>query len=474
MDYVGLLVEILYIFSVIKVATVLLNKKKIGLEESRKFIHIALCNTYLIAIIFFSNVYIASILPFLFVIINCYSHKYKTISAIERIKDNGLGTIWYALSILILIVAHFSMNKYIYIGVLAILILGYADGLAGLIGYNIGHIRFKNKKSLEGSLVFFGISFIISYVILKMNFYDNVIVSSLLISTYGTIIEVLCTKGFDNLFVPLGLSVIIYFLTVSSLFFNISVALCINLMIGLFANALNFFDLKGTLGAIVLGFVVYYFGGFSSYIALISYIVFANIIGIFNKKKKKSHEKRGIKQVVCNGLISFVSIILYVFLKNDICLGVYLLGLAGSCSDTFGGDFGKTSNEEVKYLISRKEVSKGSSGGVTKRGLVGSLIASVFMGLFSFIIFSKNKVLLFLMISFFGFLSSIIDSVMGEVIQVKYKDKSSGKIFEKVEKRDKKTYEKVSGISFIGNSMVNFLSVLISCILFIVVYYLII
>lgn len=468
MDYVGLLVEIVYILFIIKFLTYLFDKKKIGLEDARKLIHIGLCNTYLIAWIFFENVFLASILPLVFVIINCYSHKHKTIAAMERIDNDGLGTVWYVLSILILILVLFSTKEYIYIGAISVLILGYADGFSGLVGKNIGKHRFKNGKSLEGSLVFFLISFLISYLFFYINYYDNVFVYSFIISVYGTVIESLCIKGFDNLLVPLLLAVIIYFLTVSNSFLNFSIPFCVNLVIGMLANGLNFFDFKGTIAAIVLGFTVYYLAGVEAYIALLSYLVFANSVSLVTSKKgKKTHEKRGIKQVLCNGLISFCSIIMYSVFKTELWLAVYLLGLAGSCSDTFGGDFGKLSNEKVHYLISKKEVSKGVSGGVTIRGLLGSLMASLVMVAFSFIIFEQNKLFYFLIISFLGFISAIIDSIMGEILQVKYKDLNNNIVVEKADKVKSSAYIKISGVDFIGNSMVNFLSVLVSCLLLI-------
>ena len=472
MDYVGLLVEIFYIFFIMMVSTILLDKRKINLETARKFIHIGLCNTYLIAWFFFENTILACILPLLFIIINCYSYKHKTFRAIERVNSNGLGTVWYVLSIFILIATLFSSRKYIYIGAISVLILGYADGLAGLLGSSIGHHRFKNNKSLEGSLIFFFVSYVISYLVLSINSYDNVLLYSFIISVYGMVIEVLCTKGFDNFFVPIVLSLVIYFLTISNWFFDFSVCMCINLLIGVLANGLDFFDLKGTVAAVVLGFTVYYLVGVEAYIALLSYLVFANSVSLVfsSKLRKKAHEKRGIGQVICNGLIPFCSVIMYSYFKTDIWLLIYLLGLAGSCSDTFGGDFGKLSNEKVRYLISRKEVLKGSSGGVTIMGLIGSLMAAIVIGAFSFIIFDEKQVLYFLIVSALGFLSSIIDSIMGELLQVKYKNIHSNVLVEKIKKEEINNYTKASGISFISNSMVNFLSVLVSCLLLIILY----
>ena len=307
MNLIGLLVEIIYIFMVIKLATFFLNKKKIKLEESRKLIHIGLCNTYLIAWLFFDNVYIASILPLIFVIINYYSNKHNTIKSIERPNDKTLGTVWYALSLFILVFVLFYTKKYIYLGAISVLILGYADGFAGLLGKSIGKHKFKNKKSLEGSLIVFILSYIITYLALMLNLYDNLFIYSFVIASYATILEVISIKGLDNFILPIMLTIIMYFLTINEEFFIFSIPLCINLLLGLFANGLKFLDFKGSAAAVVLGTTVCYLGGVNCYLALLFYFILANSIAVLENKKlkKNNREERSLNQVLCNGLIPF-------------------------------------------------------------------------------------------------------------------------------------------------------------------------
>lgn len=476
MNYIGLLVEILYIFFIITLITSFLKSKKLTNYESRKLIHIGLSNTFLIACIFFDNYLYASILPLLFIFINYYSYKNKTITAIEIDKKEGLGTVFYALSLFILTFCLFITKKYLYIGILTTLILGYADGLAGLIGPKISKRTFKNNKTLEGSLIVFIVSYLISYFVLFLNNYESIFIYSFIIASYSCILEVLFNKGFDNLILPIILPIIIYFLTKNPTFLSFSISLSINLMIALFAISFKVLDIKGAVGAIILGTTVHYILGISSYIALLSYLLISNstaIIFKISKKRDLKNEERGLKQVIFNGIIPFLAAILYYFNQNILYKAIFLLGLASSCSDTFGGEFGKTSNEKVKYIISRKEVKKGSSGGVTYKGIIGSLIAAILMGLFSFIIFQNNQFYYFITISIFASISALIDSIMGEFLQIKYFDLKTKQIVETLDFDDKDRYKKSSGFKYIGNSMVNFLSIVISCLLFTVIYYLV-
>ena len=63
----GLILSFLYIGLVIFGAQLF---TKAGKEASRKFIHIMLANWWIIAMVFFDNVYVTAILPAVFVIVN--------------------------------------------------------------------------------------------------------------------------------------------------------------------------------------------------------------------------------------------------------------------------------------------------------------------------------------------------------------------------------------------------------------------
>ena len=72
MNCLGILVSYLYIGIIIVGAKLF---EKIGKEASRKFIHIMLGNWWIVAMIFFTNVWFASFVPATFVIINYLSYK---------------------------------------------------------------------------------------------------------------------------------------------------------------------------------------------------------------------------------------------------------------------------------------------------------------------------------------------------------------------------------------------------------------
>lgn len=81
------------------------------------------------------------------------------------------------------------------LGVL-ILILGFSDLTAEIVGRTVGRFRLHNGKSLEGALAFFMTSFLLLYGMLSLSTLKTFIVSLAL-----TLTELLTVR--DNLWIPL-------------------------------------------------------------------------------------------------------------------------------------------------------------------------------------------------------------------------------------------------------------------------------
>lgn len=217
---VGLLLSYVFIFLGIIVGGILLKFNVLSNESSRKFIHIYVGNWWIAAMIMFDSAWIASIGPISFVVINYISYKKQLFKGMERgnQSSNDLGTVYYALSLVILTVITFWDKQYAYIGAIGILIMAYGDGLAAVIGkkygkriYQIGNVH----KSLEGSMTMFLASCCVS-VILIMIFTTLSIPAvfgiSIIISTGATLLEAYTPYGYDNLTVPLGASLLSFIL----------------------------------------------------------------------------------------------------------------------------------------------------------------------------------------------------------------------------------------------------------------------
>ena len=209
-NFIGILVSYVYIALVI-IGAKIFEKK--GKEASRKFIHIMLGNWWFIAMYYFTNVWFAAFVPATFVIINYISYKKDLIKVMERDVQDGLGTVYYAISLLILVIVSFGVYKEPSLGLIPNLVMAYGDGLAGLLGRMIKSKRYKlsdTKKSVAGSITMFVISTLLigGYLLYwhKEIFWSTPHwpLVAVLIGFAITAIEAISEKGTDNITVPLG------------------------------------------------------------------------------------------------------------------------------------------------------------------------------------------------------------------------------------------------------------------------------
>lgn len=201
-NVIGLIVSYVFIGIIIVAAKFF---EKAGKEASRKFIHIMLANWWLIAMFFFENAIWASVAPLSFVVINYISYKKDVISVMERDKKDGLGTVYYAVALLFMAIYTFGIIKRPEIGLCAIFIMGYGDGLAAVIGKSVNSFKYKignTEKSAAGSATMFFVSFVIIAIFLCSINSNLWIVKSIILSTMLTVIEAVSIKGTDNITVP--------------------------------------------------------------------------------------------------------------------------------------------------------------------------------------------------------------------------------------------------------------------------------
>ena len=220
-NLLGIIISLLFVFCIIGISTILTKRKIISGEASRKFIHIGVCNWWIIAMIFFDNRYYAAIVPALFVVINYISYKYQVIEAMER--DGGkkdLGTVYYAISLLILALFTVGEGNNGYIGALGILTMGYGDGLAAVVGTFKGTkytLIGENLKSKEGTFTMLVVTFTVITLVLGICTdiaIVGVILYSLGLSIVATLLELFTPHGLDNLTVPIGVSLIYYLVSI--------------------------------------------------------------------------------------------------------------------------------------------------------------------------------------------------------------------------------------------------------------------
>lgn len=208
-NIIGIIVSYVFIIVVVILAKLL---EKQGKEASRKFIHIILSNWWFIAMYFFTNWIWASIVPLSFIIINYISYKSNLIKVMEREKNDGLGTVYYAISLFAISVFTFGVIHKPEVGLVSVLVMGYGDGLAGVVGRAIESKTFKvgnTTKSVAGSMTMFLITFMLVSIFLGAKGIELFAIKSIIIAAILTIVEATSVKGTDNLTVPLSVCIIL-------------------------------------------------------------------------------------------------------------------------------------------------------------------------------------------------------------------------------------------------------------------------
>ena len=205
---------LLYLFLIFLISIVFKKFNEDSREIVRKIIHIGIGP--LIPIAQFLKISQNSALFFtgivsLMVLIN---YTYKLFPTIEDIERKSFGTIFYCLSLFILIWLFWDKDPYALIA--GFFLMTFGDGLAGLIGKSFNSkswIIFKQKKSLYGTLTMFLTSLIIvcSIGYAQQNSFN---LNYFAIAFLATILEQFSVLGIDNFIVPI----------LSALYFNFFIA----------------------------------------------------------------------------------------------------------------------------------------------------------------------------------------------------------------------------------------------------------
>ena len=211
----------------------LYHQFKLPVEITRKYVHII---TGIICLSFpfvLTSHWSVLILTVSFVLILIASKKFNLLKSINAVKRSTNGSFLFPLVIYITFWIYSYYGRHNVNGVdldastydrfslggtvfyfLPILILSISDPTAALVGKKFRlwpYKIFKDTKTIIGSAAFFVTAFFLSAIFLIPNcqsaFYALGISAIIAIST--TLVEAICQKGFDNLFIPLTAAAIL-------------------------------------------------------------------------------------------------------------------------------------------------------------------------------------------------------------------------------------------------------------------------
>ena len=173
--------------------------------------------------------------------------------------------------------------------------------------------------------------------------------------------------------------------------------------------------------------------------------------------------RRDVVQVLANATAAVIAIILGKLFESPIGMVVYTSALTECLADSLASDVGVLSKKDPVDVCRMRRIKRGMSGGVSLLGTVSALLGCLLMTLIfiAFFGFNTKNVVAVLVIPMIGILA---DSILGSLVQAKYKCTVCGKYTEKKLHCEKPT-DHAGGLKIINNDMVNILSNFITAIL---------
>ncbi len=206
---------LLYLFSIFLISIVFKKYNKDSREIVRKIIHIGIGPLIPIAQFLKINQDSALIFTGIVSLAVFINYNYKLFPTIEDVERKSYGTLFYCLSLFILIYLFWDKDRYALIS--GFFIMTFGDGLAGLIGKSFNSKSwnfFQQKKSLYGTITMFLTSFIVVSSIgysqqnsLNLNYFT--------IAFIATLLEQFSVLGIDNFIVPISSALLFNFLITS-------------------------------------------------------------------------------------------------------------------------------------------------------------------------------------------------------------------------------------------------------------------
>ena len=224
-DLLGLIFSYVYAFGLLLILEAIRRWLKLPTDFTRKLVHIGAGMWIWIILLLFDHWWIAIIPTATFIIFNAIFLRYRIFSAMDPKEGATPGTVYFAFSCtLLLAIFHVNWQQgfprgYEYLAMTGIMAMTWGDAAAAIIGKRFGKHTFRvtanSKRTIEGSLACFIATFIavaITLVIMSPRSLPLLLISAAIAAVAATILEAYSPAGIDNLTVPIGVTIILFFL----------------------------------------------------------------------------------------------------------------------------------------------------------------------------------------------------------------------------------------------------------------------
>ncbi len=435
-------------------------RKRTNLETSRKTIHTMLFMVWVLIDVFFKNSIHQILVPVAFLILNSLSFKFRIYKSVERENNNHYGTVYFAIAITaVMTLAYFFEELYLASGAAAFCLTA-GDGFAALVGYNTRSRRIRGNKTLNGFIACFAAA-LLALVCFRLVWWPEMgLPEALILSALSAVAE-LTGRGLDNFtitFSVFGTSWLLVDVLRQPDGSQAAVWAVVIFLIVFFSRAI---DYAGALLSMLIVFAFRYCAGAAGlgYLLGTYFVVF--FIGLAKKTwfksagKTRAHERNWL-QILINGGLGTLAVVFYGIYQKPWLLASAAAIIGGCFIDSVSSDVGTLSPRDPYDIIRRLRVPKGISGGISVAGTAAAAVCAIGIGAYCFFAF-RFSAAVSTVICLLTFAQTLADSILGSLVQVKYRCAVCGCITENRIHCDTATQYR-SGLKLIDNNMVNLLS----------------
>lgn len=459
-NLIGLGVSLAYVLAVLG-ASSLAARRGASSEATRKFVHIALGGWWLIAARFFDSPLWAAALPAAFILVNAFAYRRQKLSFMGR--DGGEdtpGTVYYAVSLTALALFSFGIGTP-YVGALGFFCMAFGDGFAAVLGKRFGRRVLVGccGKTLVGSATMLAVSFASCAVVLMapppfgaggilgapggafapLGPLAASLLAAALLAAVAAAIEAFSVEGLDNLFVPLGVSALYAVLFLPAAAYTPALAgLLLSGAVALASFRLRLLTVAGGLGAVAVGTLAFAIGGWPLWLLLMWFFGSSNVASKLMARSaarrsggapasRKHSGPRTLRQVLANSVPFLACALAYTATGEPWLLLLASGALAASTADTWASEVGVYSRRPPANILTREPMQRGLSGGVSPLGLAATVVGAVTSAFLAMLLFYAFGYAIptgpdaFFFIIACGVVGSLVDSVLGVVMQAKYR-----------------------------------------------------
>lgn len=208
----------------------------------------------------------------------------------------------------------------------------------------------------------------------------------------------------------------------------------------------------GALAAAAVGSAVWYAGEWQAAAPLLAFFLTASALSLIRKAKRGDldldSKPRNAMQVLANGGPAALCATINIYFPEPALLVAMIASLAAANADTWATEVGSLVGRKPFRILSLSPAAPGESGVITIAGLVAAFLGSATVAATAPLLELTKYIGV---LSVIGFFSCILDSVLGDGVQARYR-REGGHIYES------KPGQLISGWRWMTNDTVNLIS----------------